>query len=63
MPDLLDITIEDQIIEADREVNKRREVYDRLCKARQMNRGRADRQIDLMMAIAATLRRVRDEAP
>jgi hypothetical protein len=61
MGELFPITIDDLIEEARREAIMRRSVYDRQVSARRMSVSSADRKINLMEAIGAVLRAVRDK--
>jgi hypothetical protein len=54
-PDLTDM-----IDEVRREVGQRKVVYHRLVQDHRMNRGLADRRIDVMEAVLSTLERLRE---
>lgn len=60
MSDLFPPSLEEQIAETEREVKMRREVYGRRVAEGKMTASRADRQIKMMEAIAATLRGLKD---
>lgn len=55
MSDLLPITIDEQIAEAEREVAMRRRVYAQWVSHGRMTQRKADRQIAVMEQIAKTL--------
>ena len=54
-------TIDDQIRCVQREIGKRGHVYPRLVSAGKMQQADAEREIETMGAVLATLQRVRDE--
>lgn len=53
----IDLTV--QIAEVEREIKLRRRVYPRWCQDGRLSHAAADRQIETMEAVLATLRRVR----
>ena len=55
-----EITLDDMIAEVERELTKRKYVFDDLVKQRRMNRRYADRRIDVMEAIRDKLKGERD---
>jgi hypothetical protein len=57
-PDLIDMI--DMIDEVRREIGYRKHVYTRLVREKRMNRGLADRRIDVMEAVLATLEQIRE---
>lgn len=54
-------TVDEQILCVKREIRQRRHVYPRLVSAGKMKQADAEREIDTMAAVLATLQRVRDE--
>ena len=64
MPDLfagtLPIDLRAQVAEVEREIALRRRVYPRWVQADRMTQAAADRQIETMEAVLATLRRGKD---
>jgi hypothetical protein len=56
MPDLLPVTLHEQIAEVERELALRDHVYPRRIAAKQMSQQTADRGIDRMRAVLTTLR-------
>jgi hypothetical protein len=54
----LPITLDAQVKEIEREIALRRRVYPRWTEAKKLSQATADRQIAVMEAVAATLRRV-----
>jgi hypothetical protein len=60
MRELIPPDLTDMIDEVRREVGQRKAVYHRLVQDRRMNRGLADRRIDVMEAVLATLERLRE---
>lgn len=54
------VSLEDMVDEVRRELDMRRNVYDRLVKSHKMNRRQADRRIDVMAALLARLETERD---
>lgn len=54
------VSLEDMLDEVRRELDMRRNVYDRLVKSHKMNRRHADRRIDVMAALLAKLETERD---
>lgn len=59
MADMFRPTLHDMIVEAEREVAFRKRVYPRQVMLRKMTQEKADRQLQLMEAIAAELSRVK----
>ena len=59
MPDLLPITIEDEIAEVDREIRLRERVYPNWVSAGRLKQERADRQLELMRAVKQRLEALR----
>jgi hypothetical protein len=55
MPDLLPVTLGEQIAEVERELKLRESVYPRRIAAKQMSQTIADRGMDRMRAVLATL--------
>jgi hypothetical protein len=51
-----DIPLDDQIREVERELGARRHVYPRLIDSGKLTRQKADRQMAVMAAVAATLK-------
>lgn len=60
MQDLLPISLDDMIAEAEREIVLRNRVYPRWVSAGQIAPAKAERQLRVMKAIASELRRQRD---
>jgi hypothetical protein len=60
MRELIPPNLTDMIDEVRREVGYRKVVYHRLVQDRRMNRGLADRRIDVMEAVLTTLERLRE---
>lgn len=58
MPDLFPPTLSEQIACVQRELSYRDRVYGRLVFAGKMTRARADREIELMRAVLATLKQL-----
>jgi len=58
--DLFPITLDEQIVCVERELRYRRNVYPRRVADRKMPAASADKQIELMEAVLATLRRLRE---
>ena len=59
--DLFKPTLDEQIVEVEREITYRIRVYDRLISAGKMTKPKAERHIDIMRAVLATLEGVRRE--
>lgn len=59
MSELFAPSIDDQIAEVEREITQRLSVYPRLIAAHRLSEPKARRQIDLMRAVLATLRHVK----
>jgi hypothetical protein len=60
MRELIPPDLTDMIDEVRRELGHRKAVYHRLVQDHRMNRGLADRRIDVMEAVLATLERLRE---
>jgi hypothetical protein len=56
MSELFAPTLQDQIIEIDRELRMRRNAYPRLVSENKLTQARADRQLAVMEAVLLTLR-------
>lgn len=60
MAELFEPTLTDQIAEVEREITMRQRVYPRLVQNRTLSQAKADRSIETMRAVLATLTRLRD---
>lgn len=57
---MIDVSIDEQIRCVKREIAQRAHVYSRLVSAGKMEQAKADREMEAMAAVLATLQRVRD---
>lgn len=56
-------SIDEQIAEVEREINMRQRVYPHQVMAKKMSQGTADRHLNLMRDVLASLKRIRNGQP